>query len=257
MVSEFTSKKNNNTLENYIRDADKAWADDLEGETRVYLVKDESGTVALFFSIKCGLLVGDNLEERLSEEKQEFVETVIEAKKAKDEKSLDNMYEAGLGMYDLEECDRLFNIASRRLERKQESKEIGQSESTINVQNCISAIELRHLCKNEKYYLPKDVTIPLGFGIFWEVIVPTVIDITKKIGCKYLYLYAADKTEQKDTIEVKKLISHYKSNFKFSECDEGIKFIKPEYDNYCDGLVQLISELQNNREAIWHEFSDI
>ena len=49
MVSEFTSKKNNNTLENYIRDADKAWADDLEGETRVYLVKDESGTVALFF----------------------------------------------------------------------------------------------------------------------------------------------------------------------------------------------------------------
>ena len=98
MVSEFTSKKNNNTLENYIRDADKAWADDLEGETRVYLVKDESGTVALFFSIKCGLLVGDNLEERLSEEKQEFVETVIEAKKAKDEKSLDNMYEAGLSI---------------------------------------------------------------------------------------------------------------------------------------------------------------
>ena len=105
--------------------------------------------------------------------------------------------------------------------------------------------------------MPKDVTIPLGFGIFWEVIVPIVIDITKKIGCKYLYLYAADKTEQKDTIEVKKLISHYKSNFKFSEGDEGIKFIKPEYDNYCYGLVQLISELQNNREAIWHEFSDI
>ena len=51
------------------------------------------------------------------------------------------MYEAGLSMYDLEECDRLFNIASRRLERKQESKEIGQSESTIDVQNCISAIE--------------------------------------------------------------------------------------------------------------------
>ena len=179
---------------------------------------------------------------------------MIEAKKAKDQKSQDKMYEAGLSMYDLKECNRLFNIADRRLERKLESKAIGQSESTINVQNCISAIELGHLCKNERYSLPEDITIPLGFGVFWEVIVPIVIEITKKIGCKYLYLYAADKTEQKDA---KKLISHYKSNFKFSECDEGIKFIKPEYDNYCYGLVQLISELQNNREAIWHEFSDI
>ena len=43
----------------------------------------------------------------------------------------------------------------------------------------------------------------------------------------------------------------------FSECDEGIKFVKPEYDNYCYGLVQPVSKLESNREAIWHEFSDI
>ena len=35
LLSEFVSKKANNTLEAYIRDEDKAWAEDLDGETRV------------------------------------------------------------------------------------------------------------------------------------------------------------------------------------------------------------------------------
>ena len=43
--------------------------------------------------------------------------------------------------------------------------------------------------------MPEEVDIPLGFGIFWEIIVPIIIDITKKVGCKYVYLFAADKTE--------------------------------------------------------------
>ena len=71
MISGFVSKKVNNTLETYLRDEDKAWTEDLDGETRVYLVKDKSGSIALFFSVKCGLLVGENLEEKLSEEYQE------------------------------------------------------------------------------------------------------------------------------------------------------------------------------------------
>ena len=36
MYDMFVSKKANNTLEAYIRDEDKAWAEDLDGETRVY-----------------------------------------------------------------------------------------------------------------------------------------------------------------------------------------------------------------------------
>lgn len=41
MISSFVSKKVNNTLESYLRDEDKAWTEDLDGETRVYLVKDK------------------------------------------------------------------------------------------------------------------------------------------------------------------------------------------------------------------------
>lgn len=256
MISKFVSKKANNTLEAYIKDEDKAWTEDLDGETRVYLVKDKSENIALFFSVKCGLLVSENLQERLSEDRQEFVDAIIDVKKANDENNIRQMYDAGMSLYG-DEIDILFEIAEHRLDTKNESTEIGQSENTINVPNCISAIELRHLCKNERYVMPKEIDIPLGFGIFWEIIVPIIIDITKQIGCKYVYLFAADKTKEHNEVNMKKLVSHYKNNFKFSECDEGIKFIKPEYDNHCYGLIQSVSKLEINRDAIWHEFSDI
>lgn len=256
MIGGFVSQKANNSLESYIKDENKAWTEDLDGETRVYLVKDKSGEIALFFSVKCGLLVGENLDEKLSEEHQDFVDAVIEVKKQKDESGIQQLYEAGNSMYG-DEVERLFEIADRRLETKTEATEIGQSENTINVPNCISAIELRHLCKNENYVVPEEIDVPLGFGLFWEIIVPIIVNITKQVGCKYIYLFAADKTESQDELGMKKLISYYKNNFKFSECDEGIKLVKPEYDNHCYGLIQSVSKLESNREAIWHAFSDI
>lgn len=91
----------------------------------------------------------------------------------------------------------MFKIAEHRLDSKTESTEIGQSENTINVPNCISAIELRHLCKNEDFIVPEEVDIPLGFGIFWEIIVPIIIDITKRVGCKYVYLLLQIKPKDK------------------------------------------------------------
>ena len=46
-------------------------------------------------------------------------------------------------------------------------------------------------------YIPDEhLDFPLGFGIFWEVIVPRILEITEHIGCQYLYLFAADHTEQ-------------------------------------------------------------
>ena len=52
MISGFVSKKVNNTLETYLRDEDKAWTEDLDGETRVYLVKDKFENIALIFFCK-------------------------------------------------------------------------------------------------------------------------------------------------------------------------------------------------------------
>lgn len=49
LITEFESKKANNSLEAYITDKSKAWAEDSDGEKRVYLIKDNFDNVALFF----------------------------------------------------------------------------------------------------------------------------------------------------------------------------------------------------------------
>ena len=58
-------------LEQYLKC--EAWAIDQEGETRVYIVKDENDQIALFFSIKCGLLYEPYEYERLEPTEQEFI----------------------------------------------------------------------------------------------------------------------------------------------------------------------------------------
>ena len=58
---------------------------------------------------------------------------------------------------------------------------------------------MKHFCKNEMYIPDEHLDFPLGFGIFWEVIVPRILEITEHIGCQYLYLFAADHTEQADS----------------------------------------------------------
>ena len=256
LVKSFVSKKARNQLELYITSEDKAWAEDTEGETRIYLIKDKSGRIALFFSIKCGLLIGENPKYRLTEDERQFVDILIEAKKEGNEKARENYYDAGLSLYG-ERVDVLFEIADKIVESKMEAKATGQVENW-KVEKCVSAIELRHFCKNESYQIPEKVGIPLGFWLFWEQIVPTILDITKRVGCKYIYLFAADRTEEFEVSDMKKLVRYYKNAFKFYECDEDdLIIVKPEYDEYCYGLIQEVSKLEKIRDAVWHEFSDV
>ena len=253
LLSEFVSKKKNNSLESYLKE--DAWKEDTEGTTRVYLVKDDRDCVAAFFSIKCGLLIGENLDEKLPEQQRMFVNSIIDLLDEKDSSSeKQKLFDAGQSLFG-EEVDKLFEIAERIHTRKNESKIIKQHESTQPVPNCIPAIEIQHFCKNENFTLPDEIKVPLGFGIFWEKIVPLLLQLTEKVGCKYIYLFAADKSDANSTN--KRLIDYYIEDFKFSECDIGMKFVKPDYDEGCYGLVQPVSMLKKNKEDVWSEFSDV
>ena len=251
IISEFQSQRNNNTLGIYLKN--NAWEDDLEGETKIYLVKDLKGRAALFFSLKCGLLFSKNQYDKLEEDERDFVDMIVDAKQNNNQETLNGYYEYGSSEFS--DIDRLFLIADKRIESKNEIQKLGDGKNVLKVAECFSGIELQHFCRNEAYCCPSDLKTPLGFGIFWEVIVREVLKITRQIGCKYLYLFAADKTENSD---IKKLVRYYKNTLKFYECEEDdIIIIKPEYDNNCYGLVQEISKLSSNQEAVWQEFSDV
>lgn len=256
LIKGFISKKANNQLEVYIKNEDKAWAEDSDGETRVYVVKDENDEIALFFSIKCGLLIGENPKYKLNPAEREFVEIVFEAKKNDDQSALEGYYEYGTIEFG-DRIDTLFELADKRLDVKKEAKKTGQVENW-RVEKCVSAIELRHLCKNERYQAHSDLGVPFGFGIFWEKIVPKLMEITKSVGCKYIYLFAADKSDEFGDGNIKSLVNYYKNDFKFYECeDDDLVIVKPDYDEDCYGLIQEVSMLEHNREAVWHEFSDV
>lgn len=151
----------------------------------------------------------------------------------------------------------MFEIAERRIDAKKEAKATGQVENW-RVEKCVSAIELRHLCKNEKYVIPESLGVLFGFGIFWEKIVPELLGNTKGIGCKYIYLFAADKSEEFGDADIKRLVAYYKNAFKFYESeDDDLIIVKPDYDENCYGLIQEVNMLEKNREAVWHEFSDV
>lgn len=247
----FESTQNKNTLGTYFKE--RAWDEDLEGETRVYLVKDPDGKTAAFFSIKCGLVLKRNLYDKLDEEERQFVDMVVSAKRANNQGALQSYYEYGESEF--EDIDRLFDIADRRCDTKNETDEMQDGDKTLKVEECFSAIELKHFCRNENYSCDKDLRVPLGFGIFWEVIVKKILEIVDDVGCKYVYIFAADHSEEP---EIKRLVYYYKSAYKFYECDEDdIIIIKPEYDRECYSLVQEIAKLRENRESVWQEYSDV
>lgn len=251
LIGSFESKRNGNTLGDYLRN--NAWTADLDGETRIYLVKDPEGRIALFFSLKCGLLFNKNQYDKLNDDERAFVDMVVDAKRNHDDESLESYYTYGSAEYP--DIDRLFEIADKRISKKEEGKELGDDKNSLKVAECFSGMELQHFCKNESYQPLSSSKVPLGFGLFWEIIVPKILEITKTIGCKYLYLFAADKSEKPD---IQELVRYYKDDLKFYECEEDdIIIIKPEYDQYCYGLVEEISKLAENRETVWEEFSDI
>lgn len=249
LINDFVATAEGKGLEDYLKNM--AWEADSEGETKVYLVKDQDGSIALFFSIKCGLLYKNYQYDELESDKLDFVNMLVQAMSQKDNDTLDNYYNSG--MYNDQEMDQLFEIAHNRIDLKLEDKELQDNKYTLKVEECYSAIEIHHFCRNSTYKMNEQVGVPLGFGLFWEVIVPLVYEIINKIGCKYLYLFAADQTSDE---EVKKLVQYYKNELKFSDVED-MMLIKPYYDKGCLGLVQAVSDLQDNRNAVWEEFSDV
>ncbi len=75
LINDFVAPKKGANLGAYLHD--KAWNDDLEGETKVYLIKDENDFLIAFFSIKCGLLYDNHEYERLKCDELEFVNLVV------------------------------------------------------------------------------------------------------------------------------------------------------------------------------------
>lgn len=238
------------SLERYLKE--KAWDEDEERHVKVYLVKDKKGDIVAYFSLKCGLLYEPKYYDNLAEDEKILVDSILEAMDNNDFEALENYKAAADSLYGQERMKLFFECVQEQRKIRQEA--ISDITKTLAVQVCHSAIELSHLCRIEK--IPEVVgDIPFCVGLFWEHIAPLVIEIAGKVGCRYLYLFAADVTANNNMMEQsnRKLIDYYKINFKFQSNDK-LYFIKPEYDRGCWCLCQSIADLERNKSWIWKQF---
>ena len=93
------------------------------------------------------------------------------------------------------------------------------------------------------------------------------------VGCKYIYLFAADNSdrntskiqepimytpdydpyaddEEEEREEVLRLVDYYQRELKF-EFVTKYKILKPHFERTCFTLVQEVEGLQENRESVW------
>lgn len=204
-----------------------ALKEDQEGETAYYIVKYKD-KIALFFSIKCGLLFDKSIEDILTE--------LLDLK---------NNEENNFGKL-LKKINNILELDKN----KETNKNIKRVSETY------SGIELVHLCSNDnfksewksiasKYNIRKENTMAKVF--FWYYIVQKVIELNTIIGSKYLCLFAADSTEDYT------LVNYY--NDLLFEQNEEVSTMKPYYDFSCIFMCQEIANLKDSREHFFNNFN--
>lgn len=295
-VKEFLQAKCGNVIEEYLRN--EAWNDDYDNNTRVFLVRDKkTRKIAYYYALNCGILYKEIDSIEMTNVERECVEKLVRAIRKNQEKQINNkeqeagyiLLEEAYALFDekIPDSDRatmLISYAQDQAQIKEEHEEVaeqvGDSECVKNVQETYPAIDIKFLCKAADYKPDIEINFKFGVYVFWEIIVPHILKISKLVGCKYVYLFAADnsnlsKAEEQvdkpvlyskdydmDSEEnvtdknsssketVKKLVMYYINNLKFRPVTEYI-ILKPHFERTCYTLIQDVAELPYKRELIW------
>lgn len=235
------------TIVNYFKN--KAWSEDNKGDIAYYLIKSPIGDVVMFFSLKCGFLFNpfneDEINEKFKKNKQKLLNFLAKKKKSEKKvnfKTLKRKYKLG------KQTKKYYEKVS--LLKLEKEKEVNKK--IIRVENTYPSVELVHFCVNDsaKEYWKKNSNCnhTLGEVMFWKFIVPIIFKIQSLIGCQYLFLFAADMSEDNN------LINYYNVALKFEQ-PEHIGTNKPKYDFCCRFMCQEINTLKTNQEEYFENFN--
>lgn len=249
LVEDFVNSRNDfiaQTLRN------EAFREDEDNIVAYYVVKDSSNNILFYFSLKCGQLYDEFIEGEGLKMLNKFYQLVVT--RQKDE----NISEA-----DRKELEQIVELlrTKKGVQRKQVAKVLNKNTNDIdfdklfrpgqhNVGKTYSGVELMHFCANDQYHSDwalKDIK-PLGAVIFWQFIVPQVINIMEIVGCEYLFLFAADLTDDEY------LVNYYREHLGFTDRIEHIAAM-PLYDLNCKFMFQKTVDLKERRSIFFENFN--
>lgn len=231
----------------------EAFEEDLCHRIAYYVVKDNDGHILFYFSMKCGLLYDEFLEgDRLLDMKA-FYGHILQLSKdpalqSADREAIDTLLEKARAKKGLKKLE-----VARVLHLPLDSMEITKifGENSKNVGTTFAGVEIVHFCINEAYrkiWENTGIQQKLGTVVFWQFIVPKVLDLMEIVGCEYLFLFAADLSEDAD------LVNYYIDNLQFVDASEH-NAATPMYDFACRFLCQETCTLEERRKAFFEQFN--
>lgn len=249
-INRFFNSKNDKLVERLLNEA---YSEDEEDKIAYYLVKDKEGHILFYFSLKCGQLYDKHLDFDLFKLLGELYDGLLKMKSEPDISQEDSIA-----------IDKVLEeIRSRKGVLKEDLKKITKKNQSIDdfekvfkddadkVGATFSGIEIVQFCSNEDslvYWKKYGVNQKLGVVVFWQFIVPIIIKIKELIGCEYLFLFAADDSEDEN------LVNYYKSWLKFESSDER-SAATPVYDLTCKFLYQETCSLKEKRDNFFKNFN--
>lgn len=278
----------------------KAWSDDNDRNTKVFLVRDRTTRqIAFYFAINCGILFSElNIWNMSQEEKIPFDSYVDAIQKLKnfnlsdaEKEKANEQYNEALGslwevVADADRVSTLLSLAEEKVQILEEKREAfsntEENKHVQPVQETFPAIDIKFLGRNKEYKPAIELDFRIGVYVFWEMIVPHLLEVAEKVGCKYIYLFAADNSEKKELKEkeasmwtpdydpyaeddedagdigdgeIYRLVHYYINELRFRYVSK-YKILKPHYERTCFTLVQEVALLQENRELVWQSHTE-
>ena len=250
LVGDFFNPKSD-SLTNKIQS--DAYEEDERGTVAYYIIKNPVGDILFYFSLKCGQLYDKLIEEEqlhLIENLFKYFDVIEkeESTSEDDRKLIKEIRESvrtskGISKAELEKIQKKDNKAVTDLENM-------FTENLQRVGQTFAGVEIVQFCANEnhrKFFDAMGFFPHFGAVVFWYFLVPIVLEVRKYIGCQYLFLFAADTSEDES------LIRYYRT-LHFTDAGEHGAVI-PLYDWTCRFMYQEISGLSQGMEEFFNNFN--
>lgn len=248
-INTFFNEKNDSIAE-YLRN--DAYSEDENNVVACYLVKDSNDNILFFFSLKCGMLYDQYLDSSKLQYITKLFNYLDEISTKIDASELPlilNIKEKirshkGLTKADFDRIPKLGNTVIDDLE-------VEFNKNITHVGKTYSGIEIIHFCSNTT-----TINIWDSFGfqrrmgevIFWKFIVPKVTAVMKIVGCEYLFLFAADMSNNESLIRYYRDLDFHDS--------ENRATAKPVYDLSCKFMYQRTNTLEVRMQEFFNHFND-
>lgn len=225
--------------------------DDLEGALASFVVLNDAQEVLIYFALRCGELFVKVDHEKMNLGHNAFVgESILRQrpidvdKKAKALNAIKEALEAGLELDD-------FRFYAVKKESYLSDLLTEPCKEISRVHEVHSGVELKFFGINasaRNYWKSLNLPQRMGVTLFWHHIVPKLEDIREIVGCRYLYLFAADEDPDE------RLVNYYR-NALFINGKLNLSANKPYFDYNSRFLYQDIATLSRLRTEFFASFN--